>query len=271
MSEKVKGILLREETLEAMLALSDEQRGKLILALFADSGMCEEPELDPMTRMAFICIVPGVRRAQEEASRRYAVSVENGKKGGRPRKQPVQGVIEETEGITEKPMGFEETCRLEKNQNQIKPNETKPSEINSDTLSECLSGQSPDDPSRQEDSESEGHAGKRPACPVKEIVAMYHDILSEHPRVEIINAQRRGAINARWADIGTRLKATGREDSREARLEYMAQVFRRAARSSFLTGKAVCRDGKTYMATFDMLMRPNGFTGVIEGKYDDRG
>ena len=145
------------------------------------------------------------------------------------------------------------------------------SDININTLSECLSGQSPDDPSRQEDSESEGHAGKRPACPVKEIVAMYHDILPEHPRVEIINAQRRGAINARWADIGTRLKATGREDTREARLEYMAQVFRRAARSSFLTGKAVCRDGKTYMATFDMLMRPNGFAGVIEGKYDDRG
>ena len=110
-SEKVKGILLREETLEAMLALSDEQRGRLILALFADSGMCEEPELDTMTRMAFICIAPGVRRAQEEASRRYAVSVENGKKGGRPRTQPVHDVIEETDGITDKPTGFEETCR----------------------------------------------------------------------------------------------------------------------------------------------------------------
>lgn len=122
-ADKVKGILLREETLEAMLALSDEQRGRLILALFADSGMCEEPELDPMTRMAFICIAPGVRRAQEEASRRYAASVENGKKGGRPRKQPVQDVIEETDGITEKPTGFEETDGIEKNQNQIKPNQ----------------------------------------------------------------------------------------------------------------------------------------------------
>lgn len=153
----------------------------------------------------------------------------------------------------------------------LKEQERENININTLTTFECLSGQSPDAPSRQEDSENESHAGKRPACPVKEIVTMYHDILPEHPRVEIINAQRRGAINARWADIGTRLKATGREDSREARLEYMAQVFRRAARSSFLTGKAVCRDGKTYMATFDMLMRPGGFAGVIEGKYDDRG
>lgn len=271
MSEKVKGILLREETLEAMFALSDEQRGRLILALFADSGMCPTPELDPMTRMAFLCIVPGVRRAQEEASRRYAASVENGKKGGRPRKQPVQDVIEETEGITEKPMGFEETCRLEKNQNQIKPNETKPSEINNDTLSECLSPKVGDVPSLPEEFESEGHAGKRPACPVKEIVAMYHDILPEHPRVEIINAQRRGAINARWADIGNRLKDTGREDSRDARLDYMRRFFLKASQSSFLTGRAVCRDGKTYMVTFDKLMSPSGFIGVIEGKYDNRG
>lgn len=270
MSEKVKGILLREEKLEAMLALSDEQRGRLILALFADSGMCPTPELDPMTRMAFLCIVPGVRRAQEEASRRYAASVENGKKGGRPRKQPVQDVIEETEGITEKPMGFEETCRLEKNQNQIKPNETKPSEINNDTLSECLSGQSPDDPFLPEESKSEGHAGKRPPCPVKEIVAMYHDILPEHPRVEIINAQRRGAINARWADIGNRLKEKGSEDSREIRLEYMRQVFLKASRSSFLTGHVAGRDGKPYMVTLDKLMSPSGFIGVIEGRYNDR-
>ena len=144
------------------------------------------------------------------------------------------------------------------------------SDIKRDTLSECLSGQSPDDPSRQEDSESEGHAGKRPSCPVKEIVAMYHDILPEHPRVEIINAQRRGAINARWADIGNRLKEKGSEDSREIRLEYMRQVFLKASRSSFLTGHVAGRDGKPYMVTLDKLMSPSGFIGVIEGRYNDR-
>ena len=276
-SDKVKGILLREETLEAMLALSDEQRGRLILALFADSGMCEEPELDPVTRMAFICIAPGVRRAQEEASRRYAVSVENGKKGGRPRKQPVQDVIEETDGITEKPTGFEETCRLEKNQNQIKPNETKPSEINYDTLSECMSGQSPDVPSLPEEyepekqEEPEESTAKRPPCPAKEIVELYHEILPEHPRVEILNETRRRSINARWSDIGTRLKEKGREDSRTARLAYMRQIFLKASQSDFLCGRTTCRDGKTYMVTFDKLMSPSGFIGVIEGKYDNRG
>lgn len=123
-SDKVKGILLREETLEAMIALSDEQRGKLILALFADSGMCEAPELDPMTRVAFLCIVPGVRRAQEDSYRRYTANVENGKKGGRPRKQQVQDVIEETDGLSEKPMGFEDETQ------KPKPNQTKLNQVN---------------------------------------------------------------------------------------------------------------------------------------------
>lgn len=250
-----------------MLALSDEQRGRLILALFADSGMCSAPELDPMTRVAFLCIVPGVRRAQEDSYRRYTANVENGKKGGRPRKQPVQESNEETDGVTEKPMGFEDETQKPK-PNQTKLNQTN---ININTLSECMSGQSPDNPSRQEDFESEGHAGKRPACPVKEIVALYHDILPEHPRVEIINAQRRGAINARWADIGNRLKEKCREDTLAARLAYMRQIFLKASQSDFLCGRTTCRDGKTYMVTFDKLMSPSGFIGVIEGKYDNRG
>ena len=124
MTEKVKGILLREETLEALLALSDEQRGKLILALFADSGMCEKPELDSMTNMAFVCIVPGVRRAQEDSYRRYNANVENGKKGGRPRKYPIQETEEKTDGLFEKPMGFEIETQ------KPKPNQTKPIKLN---------------------------------------------------------------------------------------------------------------------------------------------
>lgn len=81
-----KGILLREETVDAMLALSDEQRGKLVLALFSLSGLCEAPELDMLTKMALVCLAPSVRRAQSSSERRSAINAENGRKGGRPRK-----------------------------------------------------------------------------------------------------------------------------------------------------------------------------------------
>lgn len=59
MADKVKGILLREEVFEALQALSDEQRGKLVLALIAEAGGGDAPELDPITRMAYLCIHPG--------------------------------------------------------------------------------------------------------------------------------------------------------------------------------------------------------------------
>lgn len=141
MADKVKGILLREETFEALQAISDEQRGKLILALIAEAGGCDAPELDPITRMAYLCILPGVKRAQDESFRRHSANIENGKKGGRPRKQPVDNecvpqkatVFEENDGIDENPPVFAETemktqkpTGFEENLNQSNPIQTNP-------------------------------------------------------------------------------------------------------------------------------------------------
>lgn len=142
MADKVKGILLREETFEALQALSDEQRGKLLLALIAEAGGCDVPELDPITRMAYLCILPGVKRAQDESFRRHSANIENGKKGGRPRKQLADErevtqptVFEETDGTDEKPMVFEETeeetqkpMGFGENLNQSNPIQTNPSQ-----------------------------------------------------------------------------------------------------------------------------------------------
>ena len=155
--------------------------------------------------------------------------------------------------------------------------ELKNININTLTTFECLSPKVGDVPSRPEEHEPEKQeepeesTAKRPPCPAKEIVELYHEILPEHPRVEILNETRRRSINARWSDIGTRLKEKGREDTRAARLAYMRQIFLKASQSDFLCGRTTCRDGKTYMVTFDKLMSQSGFIGVIEGKYDNRG
>lgn len=143
MADKVKGILLREEVFEALQALSDEQRGKLVLALIAEASGCDAPELDPITRMAYLCILPGVKRAQDESFRRHSANIENGKKGGRPRKQPVDNEcvpqkptgFEETDGIDENPSVFAETeiktqkpTGFEENLNQSNPIQTNPNQ-----------------------------------------------------------------------------------------------------------------------------------------------
>lgn len=115
-----RGILLREDTLEAMQALSDEQRGRLVLALFSLSGLCEAPELDTTTRVAFICLSPSVIRAQDAAKRRNRASIENGKKGGRPRSRTL-------EKSGENPALFLEKRGVSENASQAnpKPSQTK--------------------------------------------------------------------------------------------------------------------------------------------------
>ncbi|WP_304048884.1 DUF6291 domain-containing protein [Desulfovibrio piger] len=171
MADKVKGILLREEVFEALQALSDEQRGKLILALIAEAGGCDAPELDPITRMAYLCILPGVKRAQDESFRRHSANIENGKKGGRPRKQPVDNEcapqkpagFEENDGIDENPPVFAETemktqkpAGFEENLNQSNPIQTNPNqEVNTPLTPHgggafgdaggCLAAAQPDD------------------------------------------------------------------------------------------------------------------------------
>lgn len=171
----------------------------------------------------------------------------------------------------------ETQCNAGKREETLEESRVDNININTLTTFECLSPKVGDVPSRPEEYEPEKQeepeeiTAKRPPCPAKEIVELYHEILPEHPRVEILNETRRRSINARWSDIGTRLKEKGREDTRAARLAYMRQIFLKASQSDFLCGRTTCRDGKTYMVTFDKLMSPSGFIGVIEGKYDNRG
>ena len=124
MDEKVKGIQLHPDTFRGMARLSHEQRGVLLLALMADAGFCEPPEMDFPTSLVFDMVIPSVHKAQENYLRQYKANVENGKKGGRPKKNPSD--TDKTDGINEKPMGFSEnqsdTEENPKKQNRIEEN-----------------------------------------------------------------------------------------------------------------------------------------------------
>lgn len=118
MAEEVKGILIRGEHLKGLQMLSDSQRGRLLIALFADCGSCEFPELDDMTKVVFELIVPSVRRANDAYEKRREANRNNGSKGGRPKKTDV--ITEEPNALTQKPIAFSV-----KSEN---PNEAKRSE-----------------------------------------------------------------------------------------------------------------------------------------------
>jgi len=262
MAQKVKKSFIMYVDMYAPTAgLSLEQKGELWDAVFKFHSGEEVSISDPMAQMAFSFFRQVFERDVEEYERRCEKNRENVRKRWEVKDTTVYDRIELNttvyDGIRH---GTKHTDNDSDNDNDIKFN----------TLSECLSGQSPDAPSQLEETEIEEPSTKRPSCPAKEIVELYHEILPEHPRVEILNEARRRSINARWSDIGNRLKEKSRRDSRENRLEYMRQIFLKASQSDFLCGRTTFRDGKTYMVTFDKLMSPSGFIGVIEGKYDNR-
>jgi hypothetical protein len=91
------------------------------------------------------------------------------------------------------------------------------------------------------------------ACPHKEIVALYHEVLPELRSVRAWNATREKHLRARW-----------REDKRRQSLSWWREYFTRVKASSFLVGKKT-----DWSADFDWLIRPTNMAKVLEGKYDD--
>jgi uncharacterized protein YdaU (DUF1376 family) len=103
---------------------------------------------------------------------------------------------------------------------------------------------------------------RAPACPVAEIVALYHEYLPTLPSVVALSPSRKRAIAARWREVCTQ---DGMD--RNEGLEWFAWFFKHAARSGFLTGKVPGKSGRTWRADLDFLMTASKFPRVVEGAY----
>ncbi len=84
---------------EQLNLLTDNQIGKLIRAIFKYEKSSEIMELDEVTKMAFSFIKLQLDRDREKYIEKCAINRENGKKGGRPKKQKdtkiSEGIFEE--------------------------------------------------------------------------------------------------------------------------------------------------------------------------------
>lgn len=79
--------LIYHEYREPLKLLTDEQRGQLLMALidYSESGVV--PELDGISMMAFSFIQSQMDRDSKKYENRCSSNRENGKKGGRPKKE----------------------------------------------------------------------------------------------------------------------------------------------------------------------------------------
>lgn len=123
--------------------------------------------------------------------------------------------------------------------------------------------------SQSGDSSGDASSSGVPVCPVKQIIALYHECMPENPRVKTIDDARTKAIRARWkqAALLEGVKPFGYSTGADG-LKAWRTFFEVCASSNFLTGKAKANPGKPpFVATIDFLMSPSGFRSCIENKY----
>lgn len=75
------------------------------------------------------------------------------------------------------------------------------------------------------------------------------------PKIIGLNESRKKAIKARL---------------KEYSLEQIEEMFRKAEKSDFLTGRIKSKGERPFKASFDWLMKPSNFIKVLEGNYDNR-
>lgn len=90
--EKVNSFILYTEQWPAISLLNDVQRSTLMQAIFALHGACQMPELDDMTKAIFLLMKPRFEENRDRYATKCEANRENGKKGGRPRKNKKQTV-----------------------------------------------------------------------------------------------------------------------------------------------------------------------------------
>ena len=108
------------------------------------------------------------------------------------------------------------------------------------------------------------------ACPVKEIVDLYHAHMPLNPRVKVLNQTRRSAISARWREASAMTCApfVSGYSTKEEGLTAWRNFFEICADSLFLTGRAAATPGRPpFIATIDFLVSPSGFVKCLENKY----
>lgn len=119
-------------------------------------------------------------------------------------------------------------------------------------------------------SEKAGGGGRAapPPCPHREIVDLYHEILPEHRRVELLNDHREGLVRARWRQLWVEKGKRGKPNDRESLLASFRGYFAYVGESAFLTGRAPSTNGRPpFVADFEWLMGPENFAKVVEKKY----
>ena len=107
-----------------------------------------------------------------------------------------------------------------------------------------------------------------PSCPYVEIVQSYHAVLTELPRVKLMDSKgRKDKIAEFWRWVLTSTKSDGnrRATTAEEAQAWIRAYFERARSNDFLMGRSNRSEGhSTWRCDFDFLLTEKGKIHVVE-------
>ena len=122
-------------------------------------------------------------------------------------------------------------------------------------------------PSVDSDALPTSPAASLPACPVDQVVELYHEVLPELPRCRLMPDGRRKAISRRWRWVMTSRKPDGarRAESAADALGWFRRYFEQTRASDFLMGRTARSAGhEGWQCDLDFLMGDKGLKTVVE-------
>lgn len=246
--EAKRSFVLYYDYREHIALLTDEERGRLFMALLDYGETGEEPELEGAALMAFSFIRSQLDRDAARYNEKCRKRSEAGKLGGRP---PKASESTENQEEAKKANAFSE-----------KQSEAKKADNDTDNDNDTDTDTDTDKLSKDNLVYTPPNGGESPAppppspppdtTPYMDIVGMYHSICVSYPKLRSVSVQRKRAIAARWREY-------------EHNLDIFRELFQRAEQSPFLKG----RNKKNWAADFNWLMNAENMAKVLEGNYDD--
>jgi hypothetical protein len=126
-------------------------------------------------------------------------------------------------------------------------------------------------PSPANAGEARGGAARLPDCPHEQIVALYHELLPDCPKVAKLTPARTATMRARWRDESKPYSQHPGYSTLDAGLAFWRLFFGYVAKSPFLTGRTEGRDGKPpFVASLPWLLKSENFLKCVEGKYHEQ-
>ena len=227
---------------DAIKKIPEEYQLELYNAILSYSLEGLEPSnLSPIAEAMFILIKPNI----DSSKKRYETSVENGKRGGRPKQETQDEPNQNLQETQRKPKD-----NLQETQDEPNQNLNEDEDVDDNVKEEVDVDVDVDD---NEDARNETSSA---CCPYQEILNLYHSICKSFPKVRNLSKTRKQALKARYCEY--------KQD-----INIFKELFEKAENSNFLKGQ----NKRNWSANFEWLINSNNMAKVLENNYknNDKG